>query len=97
MPSLWFRWLKNFFNLPDEYIAKTKYVRPGEFVPHALNVDTGFEATGVQSKWFTEDDLTALGMSLPAEAQSANSAQIVTLAGFIATRNFFFGGVVKLS
>ncbi|MBI5913725.1 SpoIIE family protein phosphatase [Candidatus Azambacteria bacterium] len=57
--------LKHFFDLPGEYIEKTKFVRPGEFRPNALNVDTGFETTGFQVKWFTKDELSEQGLTVP--------------------------------
>jgi len=73
--------LQRFFDLPADYISKTGFVRPGEFKPNALNVDTGFETTGFQVKWFTKDELAAQGLAAPEVAdqkeEDAGGAHVV--------------------
>lgn len=46
---------KKIIGLDEEYLKKTKYVMPGQYVPGALNLDTSWGVWGGAGRWKNED------------------------------------------
>lgn len=46
---------KKIIGLDEEYLNKTKYVMPGQYVPGALNLDTSWGVWGGAGRWKNED------------------------------------------